>query len=471
MLQHRNNITNIKRKWLCQYGQVIPQMTSVPANQAAGPKKEWTFLFYNAGSRDQSKMCASIVRDLETVGSDHNTDIVCLNERWAWGPDKLKLTRHNQGTKLYHVDKNPQAKRPQGDVSKLWNFLTSAPRKFFSRPDKNNPLENQHLGSADSLRQFLDLATQRYPSKHYALIISAHGAGFDGQSVMHPLGEVKSQRITNEELGQVLSDFAQKTGKKMDLVNLNTCLGAGIEVMSPLAQGADVAVASSGFVFAGTQPFGATLSEVQQKLSLGQDVSAAELGKLFVDKADQQPISNLFTATLSAIQLNQIEPLTTSIASLQQHLVEEKVDPGLIKQALEESLRFNYSHHERPIYLTDIGSLAKKLQDQLPKESRAYQDCIDVRKNLEGCVLAEEHQKSEKESWVTSILRVPLSKLTKQVLDPEQMGDNSGLTIYLDPQPQGLNNRTEKVIATELGRKLGMGEFLAYLEGGTRQPN
>ncbi len=427
--------------------------------------KEWTFLFYNAGSKDQSKMCANTLRDLESVGSNQDMDIVCLSERWSWAGDRFGRAKDNQGTRLYHVQKDPEAHQAKGGLSKLWQFLKCGPRQFYSTPDPSFP-KNTHLGSAESLRNFLTEATEKYPAKHYALIMSGHGAGFGGQSVMHESAGTKSCRIENEELGLVLKDFSTQRGEKLELVNLNTCLGAGLETMAPIADGAQVAVASSGVVFAATQPFGKVLQWVQGELAQNQVVDAKALGAAFVKESADQPLSNLFTGTLSAIDLNQVHQIRDNVGKLHQSLMEENVDPNVFKETIEAAVKIDYSHNERPIYLTDLGSLATELGQRLPQESQSAKVCHALKQSVFSAVYQEQHQDPEHENLLSAALRFPLGKIAGKLAEPNSLNGSSGLTIHYDPQPNAPNNRTKDLIHTQLSRDTQLIEFLTYLNNG-----
>jgi hypothetical protein len=425
--------------------------------------KEWTFLFYNAGSKDQSKMCANTLRDLETVGSNQDMDIVCLNERWSWAGDRFD--KSNQGTRLYHVQKDPKADQPKSGLGKLWQFLKTGPRHFYSTPDPSFP-KNTHLGSAETLRNFLTEATEKYPAKHYALIISGHGAGFGGQSVMHQSGDTKSCRIENEDLGKVLNEFSSQRGEKLELINLNTCLAAGLETLDPIADGAQVAVASSGVVFAATQPFGKVLQWVQGELAQNRVVDAKALGASFIEESADQPLSNLFTGTLSAIDLSQVQQISSNVAKLHQSLMEEKVDPKVFKEALEAAVKIDYSRHERPLFLTDLGSLAMQLGQRLPEGSSSAKVCQELKQSVFSAVYQEQHQDPEHEDLLSAALRLPLGKIAGKLAEPNSLNRSSGLTIHYDPQPNAPNNRTKDLIHSPLSRETQLSEFLTYLNNG-----
>ena len=69
-------------------GQGGHAVVSAPSPDAAEPK-DWTLLFYNAGHADESKMCTQALLDLQRTGTDEHTNVVVMNHRSPWLPEKL----------------------------------------------------------------------------------------------------------------------------------------------------------------------------------------------------------------------------------------------------------------------------------------------------------------------------------------------------------------------------------------------
>ena len=170
--------------------------------------KEWTLLFYNAGSRDQSKMCGWSQVDLESVGSNDKVDLVCLSERSGWIGDRWG---DNQGTRLYHLERNPEARIPTTGLGKLWQFLKSSPKKFFTRADPNYPKQT-HLSDPAVLKASLRDVMQRYPARHYGLVVSGHGAAFGGQAVMYANGDYEYGKPTPRTFWSVQGGATAEAG-------------------------------------------------------------------------------------------------------------------------------------------------------------------------------------------------------------------------------------------------------------------
>ncbi|MCA9794225.1 MAG: hypothetical protein KC910_20605, partial [Candidatus Eremiobacteraeota bacterium] len=323
----------------------------------ARPVKDWTLLCYNAGQADAGKMGTSALLDLERTGSDEHTHVVALNHRSGWWPEqmleKVGLFRGAQGTAVYEVGPKSERREPwlvrahrpfPKEFHRFAQFVYSSPSQLQSRVVERLPDET-NVGQAETLKQFLIKNMERYPARRYGLVMTGHGAAFAGQMIVHgPEG-----RMQGEEIAQVLREVEQETGKKLDLLNLNTCYGANLETLYPLRGVVDTVVASEGVVFAATQPLGAQLANLQQKLHSGQEVDGPGLARLMVEESRRQPLANSYTRTLSALDTRGFDQLAEAVAGLQEQL---KTLPGdEVAGKLEECRRFLFNSRHRPVHL------------------------------------------------------------------------------------------------------------------------
>lgn len=431
------------------------------APAVAAEEKDWTLLFYNAGYADEAKMCTATLADLERVGSNADTHVVAFNHRTRWSPERLLgAYAEFDGARSYYVTQAPAGPRLTDrlpdDLGSLADFALSGPRDLKS-PELGRSDANP--GEAETLKRFLVDTMKRYPSKRVALVLSGHGSAFGGQAIMHrPEG-----RIKNEELARVLREAEAETGRKLDLLNLNTCYGANLETLYPLRDAARAVVASEGGVFAATQPFGRVLQTLQEGLATGRDVTGPELAKVCVEEARRQPMGNLYTGTLTAVDAAGVEAVARAQSHLQEVLRDREVDPALVRGALKDAKRFLYSSVPQPVYLTDVASFASLLEErvadpQVQAAARAVQD------RLSSCILAEHHEDPARESLGTKGLRFLLGR---ELPDLSGLG---GLTVYLDENPAGPNNRVEQVGKTEYGSAVDVAGVHDYLSLGRPQP-
>lgn len=408
-------------------------------------EKAWTFLFYNAGHEAQATMSTYSLGQLERVGSDQNTHVVALNHRKKPWFEAGRFDAY-EGTRTYYVERQtkslPLARRLLGqNAGTLASCALSGPHQLKS------PVIEEHQadpGSAATLKKFLVENMRRYPSQRVALVLSGHGAAFQGQAIVR--GPEGKSVISNDELARVLREVAAETGRGVDLVNLNTCYSANLETLYPLRDATQAVVASQDTVALGTQPFAAVLEGVQRDLAAGRPVEAADLARRFVDAAHEQPLGNLFTPTLTAFDTSGLGAVADSVAELQSAL-QAGVPADKTRQALERSLQIDFSE---AVALTDLGSLAAQVD-------RAVQPAADkVRQALKKCILAEQHADAEGGSFTARAVHTA-GFIAGPAKDYAQA---SGLTIFChadDPR------RLKCIEDGEYGRDHSPRQFLEYL--------
>ncbi|MBI3929617.1 MAG: hypothetical protein HY319_29010 [Armatimonadetes bacterium] len=429
-------------------------MRVTSARPIKAPVKEWTVLVYNAGQADEGLMCTSNLRDLERVGSDENTHVICKNYRTAWWPEWAGLWHDHLGERTYYVTQNAPSpglsRLVPAEAEGLVQLAITSPQAIRS-PEIASRRERVAMGEAATLKEFLLENVRKYPARHYAVIVSGHGAGFAGQAMMrHPDG-----RIQNEELGKVLEEVRRELGRPVDLVNLNTCYGAGIEAFYPLRKGARAAVSSQGVVVAHNQPLGAVLSELQSDLKAGKHPDGLELASTFVRHARIQDLSNLATETLSAVDLEGMAPLAESVGRFHRLLMDREVPPEKLSDWMERAERLEYSGVPRLVYVQDLGSFAQLVSRECEDES-VRQAAAEVLERVEASVVAEQHAHSSKDGWVGLVVGGVFGK------KPYEHQGLTGLSIHYDSDVNARGNRLFQIKDTEFGKLAHIEEFLKY---------
>lgn len=417
--------------------------------------KEWGVLVYNVGETDEGLMSTHNLLDLQQVGSDENTHVVCHNFRSPWLYEKLGIGKDHLGSKEYYVERQSGDSRQvlKGtEPGHFASFLRSTPGRITS-PELEKP--EGKVYQAEHLKQFLLRSMKEFPARHYCLVMSGHGCGFAGQAV------TAQGRMTNDELGQALREVAAETGKPLEVVNLNTCYSGSLEVMGALQGGAMVGVGSESTVCGANQPLGETLKALQNSIKAGESVSPQQLGSLFVAQARHQRLSNIYTPTLSAIDLNRVGKLADQVGELHKQILDKQIDREVLRQALKDSVKLDYASVPRKVEVTDLGSFAGRLGQACP-ELRAQ--CEAISETLKQTVLAEQHQSMSKESPTTRLLRPFLGKPN------EDMSGYTGLSIYYEDKPDLAGNRLSQVENTELGKQWQIRRLVEYIHEGQAEP-
>lgn len=415
--------------------------------------KEWTVLVYNAGQGDEGMMCTRNLLDLQRVGSDENTNIVAMNYRSAWWPEKFGKWHDYLGARTYELGSAVPEKKSRlpGELGKLLQLATTSPKDIQAKEIAPHQEEVQ-MGSAETLRKFLQENMARYPAKHYAVIISGHGSGFQGQAMMrNPDG-----KITNTELGKVLEEVSQAAGKKIDVVNLNTCNGAGLEVFHALRKGAEAAVSSQAVVFGATQPLGNAIADLQKDLKQGLDVNGAGLAKKFVQHSRYQELGALNTPTTSAVDLSKMEGLAQALGGLHNALMDEGIDPERIARWMDTSQRVEYSGIPRLVYIQDVGAFADLVGKECdnPKVRAAAEQVVE---NLTAGVIDEDHADHRRESPTSMGVRALLGKKASD------LAGSTGVSVYYDNDVNARGNRLRHLRDTEYAETTQIEKFLKYV--------
>jgi len=407
--------------------------------------REWTVLVYNAGASNAGMSCTHNLLDMERVGSDDNTQVVCMNARDAWVPEAAGLWRDYTGARTYALGPGTGEAAPRTELGKAWSFLKTSPAQVRSpQIDSGTP----DMSDPETLRKFLLENVERYPSKRVAVVIGGHGAGFAGQASIH------GKRMSNEALAGVLGDVQRKLGKNIDLVNFNNCYGASLEVMHPLRGVAECAVGSQSVQWGPTQPLGEVLSRLQGELKEGKEVTGADLGRIFVDAAADQPLSNLSTRTLSAVDPDRLGPVAERLASLHQTLMDEKVPPERIRAWMAEAEKEEYATVPRTIYNYDLVSFASVVAENASSPS-VREAARAVGAAVQASVLAEQHADPARDGLVARGL--------KWLFTSDMPTEPAGLSVHYDPDVFAHGSRLAAVRDTELGRQLKIEPFLRYV--------
>lgn len=443
---------------------LLPRVDRSPQATVEQPaqEKDWTVLLYNAGYGDESKMCTYSLTELEKVGSDDNTHLVAMNYRRGWSAERLLgLFGEYEGAKTYYVTRQETREAPlweralPQDARHLSQTLRSGPHQLRSPVIEEHP-DDINMGDPATLKKFLVDNMRKFPAKRYAVVMSGHGAAFAGQMIVHhPEG-----RMQNDELARVFEEVAQETGKKIDLVNMNTCFSANLESLYPLRNSAEALVASEDTVFAATQPIAETVMDLQRGIHEGLDLDGKDLAKLFVERARRQTMGNLYVPTLSALDTSALEPLAESVKNLQETLMGQKVAPEKIKECLQNSQQFNYSSIPRDVMVTDLGSFARQLEERVNDE-QVRVAAGRVLAQMKACILAEQHLNPVKESVTTKMLRLMVGP------EPNREGV-TGLTIYVDPDVHN-DARLHRVEGGSYARRNDPGRFMKYVSQATEE--
>lgn len=399
-----------------QADSTLPQSNFTPPAPAANGSQTWTIMLYQ--DADDQVLERDIYLDLneaERVGSSQNVNIVA------------------------QVDRFRGAYQGDGD----W---TSARRYYVTQDSDLNAVHSQmvqELGEVDmsngqTLVDFIQWAAQNYPADKYVLILSDHGMGWPGGwsdpvpggsgDSSSPLSSRLGNNIFLSELDQALGQARRAAGiDRFEIVGMDACLMAQIEVMAALQPHANYAVASEEVEPSIGWAYASFLGDLVQN----PDMSGADLSKSIVQGyvVDDQRIldpaaraefmrsgspmgsffgsGNLASAdqlaaqigrdvTLTAVDLNAFSGLMTSYNNFAYQLQNE--DQQLVAQAREYTQSYTsiFGREVPPSYI-DLGHFVLLLQNNT-NNSKTKQAADVVVAALQNTIIAEKHGAGRKGS-------------------------------------------------------------------------
>ena len=401
---------------------------TLPPQPPSGQTPKWLVMLYQ--DADDKVLEQDIYFDLneaERIGSSDQVQIVAQLDRYRMG---FQGGGDWSGAKRFYVTQDD-------DLTTL-------------RSKQIADLGEINMSDGATLVDFATWAMQTYPADRYVLILSDHGMGWpggwsDGDSNRSgdpniPLTSRLGDQLYTMELDKALQQIRSQTGlDKFEMVGLDACLMAQIEVLTALTPHARYAVVSEE-----VEPsLGWAYTGFLEGLSQNPAMDGAELSRLVVSsyiRSDERindpqsradflrqgsPMGGFFgvvndvSAEALAQQLGQDITLTavdlTVLPNLLQRLNEFSVvlqdeNQSLVAQARSYAQSFTsiFGSKVPPSYI-DIGNFVKLLRKNT-RNSAVAQASDNLLTELNQVVIAEKH--GPKKAGATGItLYFPVSQL------------------------------------------------------------
>jgi len=335
------------------------------------PEKEWTVLYYIDGKNNLASMALHSLSSLTKVGSDENVNLVA------------------------------QVAVPEKDVERgLVEKPATKTKEFFPGSEVIGKVD---MGDPETLYKFLKWGMERYPAKHYAVVLWDHGAGFKGSMT----DDETKHLIDNKELADVLERIKKNINKKVDVINFNACLMGQAEVAYELKDKAKYMVASEEVEAGlripipglfGTVPQHKVVEDLQKGIKEKGEITPEELAKLYVFEAKSQFGAQMFTPTQSAIDLSKMDKVKDAADKLSKALLDKiKEDPSfvdVVRKDISKTQRFlNYDLFAEPyIDYRDVGDFAKTiLKDPKIVDENIKNAASELLSSVKEAVIAEEN--------------------------------------------------------------------------------
>jgi len=327
-------------------------------------KKKWTVMLYSASDNNLESDMVQDVIDLESVGSDKNTNVLVQLDR---GESPSDISGGWAGCRRYFL-------KTGGDPSNL----ISPPLQDLGQVNMADP---------KVLADFITWGVKNYPAEHYILVVSDHGGGWTGAiSDDSSGGWMKTPKIR-----EALENAEKATGQKLDIMGFDACLMATTEVGYELKDTAKFMVASQNTEGADGWPYpqiftSKLLKSFQRALREKLDIGPEEVAKKIVKEAESFQGT---LPTLSAMDMAKMDGLAKATDGFAEKLIATDTPKATLMSIIKSTKSFSgykdqFDFAERLINSADVKD------EELKKAAREMMDAV------KGAVIAEEHSSSMK---------------------------------------------------------------------------
>jgi hypothetical protein len=281
-------------------------------------------------------------------------------------------------------------------------------------------LGEMDMGRSETLKEFIVWAIRSYPASHYALIMSDHGAGWNGGWTDADSGN--SHGMSMQDIDDALSGALTETGLgALDFIGFDACLMGQLESMSTISPHAMYAVGSEE-----TEPsLGWAYAGFLTALNNNPSMNGGELGSVIVDtyiSQDVQVVGDPTRAdsigegiTLTAVDLSAIQELNAAVNDLAFALADTDTDTIAEARAYAQSYTSIW-WEEIPESYIDLGHFVELLLEGT--NDRAVEEAAqNVQIALQRVVINEKHG-SDKPASTGLTIFFPNSELYGITFDP-----------------------------------------------------
>ncbi len=415
----------------------LPALSGLSTEQAEKTGQTWTVLLYqDADDKVLEKDIFVDLNEAERIGSTDRVNVVAQIDRFRGG---FSGDGNWDETRRYYITRDQDLNRLASQV-----------------------LESGEANMADgnALVDFVTWGVQNYPADKYVLILSDHGMGWPGgwsdpdpggaapRNI--PLARALGDELYLMELDDALAKIQQTTGMaKFELIGMDACLMAHLEVFNALEPYSRYAVASQE-----TEPaLGWAYTAFLSALTANPDMGGADLARAIVATyiqddqriVDDQARAELYgrssfldqlggpsaadaagqmeqDVTLTAVDLAQVPALNTALNNFA--FAMQQVEPRSMAKARQYAQSYTsiFGASVPPSYI-DLGHFAA-LTKQVSQGGALAQAADGMLVAIQQAVVAEKHGDKKPGSTGISIY-FPTSQLYRT----QEAGPQSYLAI------------------------------------------
>ena len=330
---------------------------------------DWTIMVFLNGDNDLEGSAIRDLNEMEQAGSTENVKIIVQFDRsegwWDNGQFYDDTSNGNwQSAKRYLVTQDTDL-------------------------DSINSTEIQDLGEVDMgdpdcLRDFATWGIANYPANHYALIIWDHGSGWKlAKRFLTPIKAISSDwesgnRISMDELRTALADIVTTSSTNIDIIGLDACLMAMLEVDYQIMDYGSIRVGSEETEPGDGWEYNTTLTALINNSSM----TPFELASQIVDDYAAR-YGTLGDETQSAIDITQLSPVISRLNSFASSLI---INLDTYRNEIIQC-RNRSQEYDDPTYI-DLFDFVNEINNTIPTIQEEAQLLLGV---LDNCRVREYH--------------------------------------------------------------------------------
>ncbi len=377
------------------------------------PTKDWTVLVYAEGTHRLAHSTDLAINKMEQLGSSDKVNIVVQATQSPTWQERLLPHMSDVPTRRYYITQDQKADEITSPV--LGQF------------DKAIPLSGQ------SLQDFVEWGMKNFPSKHVMLVVKKHGAGFASVTRQKKNGEIDSPvALSARELSEALANVQAKTGKKIDVLDFDSCSMQQMEVAYQVKDQVNAMVGSQEDVLAVVHPYANSLVALNQ---LDSNAGAEDAAVAMVATYSQRVERGM----QSAVRSEELAHVAGSVKSLVNEIISQKVDSSLLYTTMQST------PSSEP---TQTSSLSYNFRD--------------LGRFFEGVVSDQRYPESVREKAEEALQAYSDSIIARYAsADKQVIKKPSGLSCFLPwkGMPEGLKENYQQL---DWAKDSGWGELLDY---------
>jgi hypothetical protein len=267
--------------------------------------------------------------------------------------------------------------------------------------------QDARMDDPQQLQNLIQLGMEKYPAKHYVVVINSHGGGWTGVAGLEPF-EIE-EAIKNGVL-----EANKKTGRNdhIDVLDLNSCYMGNIEALAQFRNLADFTIASENkSKVSSSLDWERHLRVVEQDLKEGKEFDARKFVndkvnfykqenidiKKYLSDLSQVPVLQKFP-TLVAVENAKLETLTDAWKTFNDICEKNNVTDKQFFTAVKNAKNYP-SQAYNPLEIAsqygdfrDMGGIVKNIKniDGISEQVKASAE--DVLKALNSAIVNEQHE-------------------------------------------------------------------------------